>query len=540
MKIITQKTKPFLDQKPGTSGLRQKVKVFKQEHYLPNFVQSIFDEVNVHNALLVLGGDGRYFNDEAIQTILKMACANGVSRVMVGQHGILSTPAASHLIRLYHARGGIVLSASHNPGGENGDFGVKYNIGNGGAAPEAVTQAIFERSLKINEYKIADVPDCSLDTVGTYYMGDMTIDVINPVTDYADLMEELFDFKRMREWFANGHTLRFDAMHAVCGPYAKEIFEKRLNAPLGTVIHAMPKKDFDGKHPDPNPIYAKDLVDFMCSKEATDLGAATDGDGDRNMIVGRGFAISPSDSLAILVAQATKIKAYESGLKGVARSMPTSTAVDTVARALNIPSFETPTGWKFFGNLLDSDKITFCGEESYGTSSNHVREKDGIWAILCWLNLLSVTNQSVEELLHAHWKRFGRHYYCRYDYEQVNRDDAQKMMAHLIEQLPQCINRQFGSEKIIVADEFSYTDPVDRSVSSHQGVRFIFASGSRIVFRLSGTGTVGATIRIYFERYEKDQIFLDVQDMIAPLVEIAKKLSKIEVFTKREAPSLIT
>ena len=541
MSIQTVSTTPFNDQNPGTSGLRKTISVFKQPHYLENFVQSIFDSVEGYKGkTLVLGGDGRYFNSTAIQIILKMAAANGFGKVMVGQDGILSTPAVSCIIRKYKTVGGIILSASHNPGGPNGDFGIKYNIGNGGPAPEKVTNAIFSRSKAISEYKIVDAPDVDLGRLGTSEMNGMTIEVIDPVTDYAELMQSLFDFDAIRNMFASGFTLRFDAMHAVCGPYATRIMEGMLGAPTGTVVNNVPLDDFGGHHPDPNPVNAKELMDFMHGPDAADMGAATDGDGDRNMIVGRHIAVTPSDSLAILAANATLIPGYSKGIVGVARSMPTSTAVDKVASVLDVSCYETPTGWKFFGDLLDDNKITLCGEESYGTSSNHIREKDGIWAILFWLNLLAVTKKSVGDTVKDHWKKYGRNYYSRHDYVNIDSKRAEELMDHLRSGLDSLSGKRFGDYVIDRADEFSYTDPVDGSVSQRQGIRIFFTDGSRIVFRLSGTGTVGATVRVYFDRYEKDLLDMEMKTALGALIDIAESIAKIEFYTGMKEPSVVT
>ncbi len=541
MSIQTVSTTPFNDQNPGTSGLRKTISVFRQPHYLENFVQSIFDSVDgFEGKTLVLGGDGRYFNRTAIQIILKMAAANGFGKVMVGQDGILSTPAVSCIIRKYKTFGGIILSASHNPGGPDGDFGIKYNIGNGGPAPEKVTNAIFSRSKSITEYRIAEVPDVDLSRQGTMVMNGMTIEVIDPVTDYAELMQSLFDFNAIRDMFASGFTLRFDAMHAVCGPYATRIMEGMLGAPEGTVVNNIPLEDFGGHHPDPNPVNAKALMDFMDGPNGADMGAATDGDGDRNMIVGRHIAVTPSDSLAILAANAALIPGYSRGIAGVARSMPTSTAADKVAAMLNVPCYETPTGWKFFGDLLDDDKITLCGEESYGTSSNHIREKDGIWAILFWLNLLAVTKKSVAQIVKDHWEKYGRNYYSRHDYINIDSKKAEELMDHLRGQLDSLSGRKFITYVIDRADEFSYTDPVDGSVSQRQGIRIFFTDGSRIVFRLSGTGTVGATVRVYFDRYEKDRLDMEMKAALGELVDIAKSVAKTEFYTGMKEPSVVT
>ena len=543
MNIETVATQPFSDQKPGTSGLRKRVTVFQQPHYLENFIQSTFDSLeNYQGQTLVLGGDGRYYNRQAIQIILKMAAANGVGRVKVGQSGILSTPATSCVIRQTGAIGGIILSASHNPGGPDGDFGVKYNISNGGPAPEKVTEAIFAHSKTIEQYKIVTAPDVDLDTLGESRIGEMVVEVMNSVTDYAKLMESLFDFEQIHQLLTGSFRMCMDSMHAVTGPYAHAIFEQRLGAPAGTVQNGTPLEDFGGGHPDPNLVYAHDLVELLFGENAPDFGAASDGDGDRNMILGRKFFVNPSDSLAVLAANATLVPGYREGLTGIARSMPTSQAADRVAEKLGIPCFETPTGWKFFGNLLDANQATICGEESFGTSSNHIREKDGLWAVLFWLNILAVKQQSVEELMHDHWQTYGRNYYSRYDYEGVESDRANTLMTNLHAQLPTLKGRKFGVREVEYSDDFSYTDPIDGSVSNNQGVRIGFTDGSRIVFRLSGTGTQGATLRVYLEQYEADPTkhHLDPQEALADLIAIAEQVAQIRTLTGMEKPTVIT
>lgn len=543
MSVRVVSTVPFTDQKPGTSGLRKKVPVFQKPHYLENFVQSIFDSIQAPaGATLTVGGDGRYYNREAIQIILKMAAANGFGRVLVGQGGILSTPAASCVIRKYQTFGGIVLSASHNPGGPEGDFGIKYNIGNGGPAPEKVTEAIFARSKAIAEYRMLEAADVALDVIGESRLGDMTVQVIDPVADYADLMESLFDFGAIKSLLAGGFRLKFDAMHAVTGPYAKEIIEKRLGAPVGSVINAVPLPDFGNGHPDPNLTYAHELVDIVYGADAPDFGAASDGDGDRNMILGKGFFVTPSDSLAVLAANATMVPGYRQGLAGIARSMPTSAAADRVAQALGIPCFETPTGWKFFGNLMDAGKVTLCGEESFGTGSDHVREKDGLWAVLFWLNVVAARKQSVEAIVREHWAKFGRNVYSRHDYEGIPTEAANGLMQHLHDSFASLTGSTLGGYKVLFCDDFSYTDPVDSSVSTGQGVRIGFTDGSRIVFRLSGTGTEGATIRIYLEAYEPEvsKHHLDAQVALAELIEIALQISQLPERTGRTEPTVIT
>jgi phosphoglucomutase len=536
-------TKPFSGQKPGTSGLRKKVPVFAQENYAQNFIQSIFDSLEGYSgSTLVVGGDGRYYNREVIQLVIKMAAANGFGKVMVGQGGILSTPAASNVIRKYKAFGGIILSASHNPGGPNEDFGIKYNIGNGGPAPEKITDAIYARSQVIDIYKIADVADVNLDAVGTQMVAGMAVEVIDPVADYAELMESLFDFAAIRSLISGGLKVAMDSMGAVTGPYAKEIIERRLGAPEGSVRNFIPLPDFGGHHPDPNLVHAKELYDDVMSAEGADFGAASDGDGDRNMVVGKGMFVTPSDSLAIIAANATVAPGYARGIAGIARSMPTSAAADRVAEKLGIGMYETPTGWKFFGNLLDAGMATVCGEESFGTGSDHVREKDGLWAVLFWLNILAARKQSVAEIVKAHWAEYGRNYYSRHDYEEVDTDAANGLMAHLRDSLASLPGQTFGDLQVEAADDFAYTDPVDNSVSKNQGIRILFKGGSRVVFRLSGTGTAGATLRVYVERYEPDAARhgIETQEALADLISAAEHFAEIKSRTGRDAPTVIT
>ncbi|MBC7311599.1 MAG: alpha-D-glucose phosphate-specific phosphoglucomutase [Rhizobium sp.] len=542
--ISTVATTPFADQKPGTSGLRKKVPVFQQPNYAENFIQSIFDSLeNFSGQTLVIGGDGRYYNREVIQKAIRMAAANGFGKVLVGQGGILSTPAASHVIRKYKAFGGIILSASHNPGGPTEDFGIKYNTGNGGPAPERITDAIFERSRVIESYRIVDAADVDLDTIGSTEVEGMTVEVIDPVADYAALMEELFDFGAIRNLFGLGFRMVFDAMSAVTGPYAREIIEGRLGAPAGTVRNFIPLPDFGGHHPDPNLVHAKELYDEMMSGDhAHDFGAASDGDGDRNLVIGKGIFVTPSDSLAILAANAHLAPGYNKGIAGIARSMPTSAAADRVAEKLGIGMYETPTGWKFFGNLLDAGKVTICGEESAGTGSNHVREKDGLWAVLLWLNILAVRGESVRDIVTQHWATYGRNYYSRHDYEEVDTDAANGLVAALRAKLATLPGTRVGDLVVAQADDFSYLDPVDQSVSNNQGVRVLFEGGSRVVFRLSGTGTSGATLRVYIERYEPDasRHDLETQTALADLIAAAESLADIRTRTGRDAPSVIT
>ncbi|MCH9699478.1 MAG: alpha-D-glucose phosphate-specific phosphoglucomutase [Gammaproteobacteria bacterium] len=550
MNILTIDSSPFSDQKPGTSGLRKKVHVFQKNHYLENFVQSIFDTLQADQSgpglsgqTLVVGGDGRFYNKQAIQIILKMAAANGIKRVLVGQNGIFSTPAASHVIRKYQAMGGLVLSASHNPGGPNADFGIKYNISNGGPAPEKYTNAFYQRSLEINQYKILDHADVDIDQTGHQQLGEMQVEVIDSVTDYAELMASLFDFSAISQAIQDGSlTFRFDAMNAVTGPYASTILVKQLGASEESVMRATPQEDFGGCHPDPNLVHARELAEMMLQDQAPTLGAASDGDGDRNMIVGRQAYVNPSDSLAILAANAQYIPGYQQGISGVARSMPTSRAVDRVAKALGVECYETPTGWKFFGNLLDAGKITLCGEESFGSGSNHVREKDGLWAVLFWLNILAAQKKPVKTIVEEHWRTYGRDYYSRHDYEAVDSGIADNLFNALIDRLPELPGQTFNDYTVATADEFSYLDPVDGSISEHQGVRVIFENDSRIIFRLSGTGTEGATLRIYLEQYEPNSSKhqLDPQQVLAELIEIAETLCQIKQLTGCSEPSVIT
>lgn len=541
--IVSVATTPFSDQKPGTSGLRKKVPVFQQKNYAENFIQSVFDSLEGYKGkTLVIGGDGRYYNREVIQIAIRMAAANGFGKVMTGQGGILSTPAASNIIRKYKAFGGLILSASHNPGGPTEDFGIKYNTGNGGPAPEKITDAIFARTKIIDRYLTMNTPDIDLDSIGTFDVAGMAVEVIDPVADYAELMESLFDFDLIRQKIKDGLTIRMDSMSAVTGPYAKEILERRLGAAEGSVVNFVPLPDFGGHHPDPNLVHAHELYELMMSKDAPDFGAASDGDGDRNLIIGKHIFVTPSDSVAMLAANAHLAPGYKRGLSGIARSMPTSGAADRVAAKLGIGMYETPTGWKFFGNLLDAGKVTICGEESAGTGSDHVREKDGLWAVLLWLNILAVRGTSMKTIVEQHWAEFGRNYYSRHDYEEVDSARANGLMDALRAALETLPGQKFGDLVVDKADDFAYHDPVDGSVSANQGIRILFEGGSRVVYRLSGTGTSGATLRVYIERYEPDPAKhgLETQAALADLIEAADKIAGIKSRTGRAEPSVIT
>jgi phosphoglucomutase len=536
-------TTAFSDQRPGTSGLRKKVTVFQQPRYVENFIQAVFDTVEgTEGSTLVIGGDGRYFNETVIQTALRMAAANGFGRILVGRGGLLSTPAASCVIRKYKAIGGLVLSASHNPGGPDGDFGIKFNMSHGGPAPETFTEAVYKRASAIAEYRIVDAPDIDLDRLGETRLGETTISVIDSVADYSELMESLVDFDRIAHLFRSGFRMRFDALSAVTGPYAKAILEGRLGAPAGTVVNGEPKPDFGGHHPDPNPVHAHDLMDLMHGPNAPDFGAASDGDGDRNMIVAPRLFVTPSDSLAILTAHAHLAPGYKDGLAGVARSMPTSRAADRVAAKLGIRAYETPTGWKFFANLLDAGLITLCGEESAGTGSNHIREKDGLWAVLLWLNILAVVGKPADQIVRDHWKTFGRDFYTRHDYEDLETKAANDLMDDLRGKLPDLPGRRFAGLTVESCDDFTYTDPVDGSVTPRQGVRILFREDARAVFRLSGTGTSGATLRVYLERFEPDTSRHDLPtpDVLAAVAAAAGSIAEIARYTGRDAPTVIT
>ena len=543
MNVRTVPASPIPGQKPGTSGLRKKTALFMEPGYLENFVQSVFDAVGgIDGKTLTLGGDGRYFNERAIQTILRMAAANGAARVLVGRNGLLSTPAASAMIRARNTDGGLILTASHNPAGEQGDFGIKYNMSTGAPAPESVTDAIHRRSLEIDEYRILDAEDLDISRIGLRSLGETRVEIVDPVAGYAEVVRSLFDFDAIRALFDSGFTMCFDAMHAVTGPYAKAILEGELGAPPGTVRNGKPRPDFGGGHPDPNPVHARPLMDVMMGPEAPDFAAASDGDGDRNMILGRGTYVTPSDSLAVLAANATLAPGYAGGLAGIARSMPTSRASDRVAARLGIDVFETPTGWKFFGTLLDAGLVTICGEESAGTGSNHVREKDGLWAVLLWLNILARRRESVREILNAHWSEYGRDYYTRHDYEGVDEAAARALMANLRSRLAELPGRSFGALRVVAADDFSYRDPVDGSTASGQGLRILFEENARVVFRLSGTGTLGATLRVYLERFEagSGELGLEPQEALTPVIAAAVDIAGIRARLGRDGPDVRT
>ena len=543
MNISTVNTQPIEGQKPGTSGLRKKTRVFMGPHYLENFVQSIFDGIGgAVGKTFVLGGDGRFFNAQAAQVILRMAAANGAKRMIVGRDALLSTPAASHLIRLNKTDGGIIMSASHNPGGEDEDFGIKFNMPNGGPAPEAVTEAMYARTRDLFAYQIVESQDVDISTVGDTRLGDMAITVVDPVTDYADLMETLFDFEAIRAMFAGGFRMRFDAMCAITGPYATELLENRLGAAKGTVVNGTPLPDFGGMHPDPNPTWAHELMSVMNGPDAPDFGAASDGDGDRNMIVGPKVYVGPSDCLAVRAANGHLAPGYADGLAGVARSMPTSTAVDRVAEAMEMACYETPTGWKFFGNLMDDGRVTLCGEESFGTGSNHVREKDGLWAVLMWLNILAARQMTVAEIMADHWTRFGRNFYSRHDFEAIPTDKADALVSALRDKLDGLVGHRVGGRTISAADDYAYNDPVDGSVSRHQGIRIMFDDGARFVLRLSGTGTSGATLRLYLEALATDpaEFDRDPQEALASIISAAHEVAEIEHHTGRGSPDVVT
>ncbi|MDB4844031.1 alpha-D-glucose phosphate-specific phosphoglucomutase [Hellea sp.] len=527
----TIQTTYFDDQKPGTSGLRKKTKVFTKKNYLENYVQCLFNSIpELIGGTLVLGGDGRYFNKEAIQKIVGMASANGVSKVILGCDGLLSTPAVSCIIRKYKADAGIVLSASHNPGGIEGDFGIKLNGSNGGPVSEQITNKIYEQTKLIKNYKIVQDVHINLNILGLFDFMGMTIEIIDSVNDYANLMNSIFDFNAIKALFSTEFTFCFDAMNAVTGPYANEIFINRLGAPATSIINSTPKEDFGGLHPDPNHRNAGEIFSMMFDGDNVDFAACSDGDGDRSIVLGKKTFVSPSDSLALLTANATLIKKYKDGILGVARSVPTSKAVDLVAKKLNIKCYETPTGWKFFGNLIDNQLITFCGEESAGAGSNHIREKDGIWAVLMWLNIIAVTKLNIPQLINKHWKEFGRHYYSRHDYEEIEESKAIYIFRAIEEKLSTLRGFVFGDETVSSAEIFTYKDPVDKSISENQGIVIELEGSSRIVIRLSGTGTAGATLRIYFEKYvnPEENLYQDTQMVLSNLINIANEITQIK------------
>ncbi|WP_028079182.1 alpha-D-glucose phosphate-specific phosphoglucomutase [Solimonas soli] len=543
MPIRDIQTKPYLDQKAGTAGLRKKVAVFQQPHYLENYLQSIFDCVpELKDGILVIGGDGRYHNRDAIQTTAAIAAANGIARLIIGQGGLLSTPAASMLIRNRRAAGGFLLTASHNPAGPDGDFGIKFNVAGGGQASESLTSRIFEHSKTIARYRRLDGGTIDIDRRGEQHLGSTVVEIVDCVEDYAALMQQLFDFERIRDWLKRGARLRFDAMHAVTGPYARRIFVEQLGAPPDSVMNAVPLEDFGGGHPDPNLIHAKHLAELAHGDDAPDLIAASDGDGDRNMILGRGIFISPGDSLAMLAANLPLLPGYRDGLRGIARSMPTCRAADQVAKALKVPLHETPTGWKFFCNLLDAGQVTICGEESFGTSSSHTREKDGLWAVLAWANVLAATGKSMQEIADTHWTRFGRHYFARHDYEELAAPQAEAVMQAVAAELATLPGRAFADLPVTLADEFSYRDPTDGSIASGQGLRIVCGDEARVVLRLSGTGTRGATLRVYLERYVREAASLHwkTADAVAPLAGAIDRLARIAELTGRRVPDVVT
>jgi phosphoglucomutase len=542
LKIQSVTCQPFQDQRMGTAGLRKKVAVFAQPHYLECFVQSVLDTIALpQGATLVLGGDGRFHNDIAIQSIIRMTAAAGVGRLVIGHGGLLSTPAASNLIRARRADGGFLLTASHNPGGPDGDFGIKFNMASGGQAPPAVTDAVYAASRQLTGYRTADIGPVDLGRTGIQAIGSLQIEIVDPVDDYMELMQRLFDFDRMADWMRSGHRVLFDALHGITGPYAQRILGEALGAADGDLLHADPLPDFGGLHPDPNPVECRHLVDRCRQPDAPDLAAASDGDGDRNMILGPRFSLSPGDSVAMLLANAGHVPGYRDGIPGVARSMPTSRALDAVAAALNIPCYETPTGWRYFCNLLEAGRIGLCGEESFGTGSSHTREKDGLWAVLFWMNLLAARKTSLPALAHDHWLRFGRHYYQRHDYEIADAARGDEVMAGLRTRASSLSGKAAGPARIVMADDFCYRDPVDGSEAAHQGVRITLDDGSRIVYRLSGTGTAGATLRVYLEKLESDATRLDLAPtvVLSGLGRLAAQTGDIERITGMTAPSLV-
>ncbi|EIE89694.1 hypothetical protein G6F46_003598 [Rhizopus delemar] len=555
--IQTIPTSPFDGQKPGTSGLRKRVKVFQEKNYTENFIQSMLEAIpaadgGAKGATLVVGGDGRFYSDEVLQTIVKCSVAQGVSKLIVGRNGIVSTPAASNIIRKRKATGGILLTASHNPGGPDNDFGIKYNCSNGGPAPESVTDKIYEITKTIKELKLAtDVPHIDFSQLGTQAVGDMTIEIIDGVDDYVELMKDIFDFDAIKGFFAENKDFKilFDGMNGVTGPYGYRLFVEEFGLPESSVMRCKPLPDFGGAHPDPNLTYAHDLVEAV-EKQGLDFGAASDGDGDRNMIIGKNAFVTPSDSVAIIAHYAKDAIPYfkKNGVNGLARSMPTSQAVDLVAKRMGVEHFEVPTGWKFFGNLMDAGRCSVCGEESFGTGSDHIREKDGLWAILAWLSIIAHVNKEkkagVQDILQDHYHIYGRNFFSRYDYEEVDGKGAEEMVNRLRELIEkkELVNKTVGQFTIATADDFEYLDPIDGSVSKKQGVRIIFKDGSRIVIRLSGTGSQGATVRLYVEKYSNDssEYTKDTQAALKPLIDVALELSQLERYTGRKEPTVIT
>ena len=538
--ISTIDTTPFDDQRPGTAGLRKKVSRVQTPHYLENFLQAIFNCADIGQGPLVIGGDGRYYNDQAIRICIAVALGNGIRDIIVGRDGLLSTPAASHVIRHYQARGGLVLSASHNPAGPKGDFGIKFNVANGGQASETLTEAIYQQSLKLSSYRIAEIPELDFSRIGEQPLNNGMLRVIDPVDDYAALMQRLFDFDQIADYLKSGARVAYDAMHAVTGPYARRLFVDMLGADPDSLMNCQPLADFGGGHPDPNLKYAKALVKLLMADDGPDLGAASDGDGDRNMILGRGIFVSPGDSLAVLADNLSLCPGYHKGLQGVARSMPTSRAVDIVARENGLALHETPTGWRFFCNLLDAGKITLCGEESFGTGSNHVREKDGLWAVLAWLNILAARRQSVAEIMQQHWGRYGRHYYQRHDYEGLPQEQADALVGALRSNLGNIVGGELEGQPVTLADEFDYHDPVDGSLSRGQGIRVLFGDQARLVVRLSGTGTAGATLRLYFERYAASNFEQPPEQALASLVNWATSALDLNRHLGRSEPDVVT
>ncbi|MBQ3695562.1 MAG: alpha-D-glucose phosphate-specific phosphoglucomutase [Alphaproteobacteria bacterium] len=540
MDITAIKTEPYQDQKFGTSGLRGRTSVFMQKNYLQNVVQSIFDSLEkFEGKTLIVGGDGRYFNDKAIQIVLKIAVANGFGRIIVGKNGWLSTPALSHLITLKNAFGGIILTASHNPGGKDGDFGIKFNISSGAPAPVSLTDKITAKMQKIDRFWWINEPDIELGNTGERQIENTIIEVIDPVEDYANYMQEIFDFAAIKNLFKSGFTFTFDAMNAITGPYAKYIFEKLLGAPSGSVTHEVPLPDFGGLHPDPNLVYAKHLVDKMSADDAPDFGAASDGDGDRYMILGKNFFVNPSDSLAVLAEHLPDLPYYKNQFYGVARSMPTSNAVDLVAARRKLHVYATPTGWKFFSNLLQNKKVTLCGEESFGSGSNHVMEKDGIWAILAWLNIVALTHKTPQQLVTNLWQKDGRVYYSRHNYENVDAEDARHLMDSLGAQVPILKGQKFGCLKVKKAEIFTYEDPVTKNRVSNQGVIISFSNNARVFIRLSGTGTVGATLRLYFSKLEQN-FDENLDEVLAPAILATTSILQIPKYLKMDVPTTIT